>query len=380
MAFVLYAFALTLGTHWPRLELPPTVPATDKSIHLIAFGGLTFLLWKTRWLSALWMVAMIALAWSALDEITQGLPGLNRTVTRYDFFANALGIVVAMAWIWALRTRGVAGGVNRLRLARFHYIVEEMFADRRAWLAGIVAAITAGMALSIYWMALDPSDEAVRMAVTISLFGCAAMAYLGWMRLWRIKHAQAMRDQPCISCGSAPMPDDVRRPAFERACRGCGASQPSSMWLSTPSPSMRLVLRMAMWPSLITIAVLAAGFVLIFISPMVYGYVLGQGGSGARMAPRLVRFFGTAPNEATRVIDLAAHLLLLAVVTRLYRGSLGRFHDRASICMQCGHDLRATPVDAQGVGRCGECGTVFARLTNSHGNTENTTSAQERKS
>ena len=366
---MLYTLALTLGTHWPRLELPPTVPATDKSIHLVAFGGLTVLLWQTRWLKKLWVVSLIALAWSALDELTQGLPGLNRTVTGHDLIANALGIMVAMSWIWALRSRGVPGGANRLRMDRFHFVVEEMFADRRAWLAGIVGAIAAGVPLLAYWIAFSPNHETIRRAITIAIFGCAVVTYLGWMRLWRIKHGQAMRQQPCLTCGTPARADDLRVPVPLRNCRACGVSQPSTIWLNTSGPSLQRVLHMAMWPTLLTIAALVAGFVLIFLTPTLYEFLLGQGGSGAKIAPRLVRFFGTVPNELMNVVDLAAHLLLFAIVTRIYRGSLAAFHDRASICMQCGHDLRATPVDARGMGRCGECGTVFARVVASTGST-----------
>ena len=41
---------MTVGTHWPRLQLgTEELPAPDKLIHLIAFAGLAFLLWRSGW-------------------------------------------------------------------------------------------------------------------------------------------------------------------------------------------------------------------------------------------------------------------------------------------------------------------------------------------
>ena len=85
---IAYAIALTTGTHWPRLRLGPEVPATDKMIHLVAFGGLTLLLWRTRWIRHLGVLFVVCAAWSALDEVSQGLPVLNRFVSWYDIVAN----------------------------------------------------------------------------------------------------------------------------------------------------------------------------------------------------------------------------------------------------------------------------------------------------
>ncbi len=95
ICFVLYALALTTGTHWPQLELPPEAPFSDKTVHLAAFGGLTILLWLTRWISRTWVLIAVVLAWAAIDESSQGLPGIHRTVSMIDFAANATGIALA---------------------------------------------------------------------------------------------------------------------------------------------------------------------------------------------------------------------------------------------------------------------------------------------
>ena len=103
---LVYAVALTTATHWPQLKLRPDAPASDKLIHLLAFGGLTFLLWQTRWFRRRWTVVVIALVWSLLDELTQGL--MQRVVSGYDMVANVLGVLVAGAWLWALAPVGGA--------------------------------------------------------------------------------------------------------------------------------------------------------------------------------------------------------------------------------------------------------------------------------
>jgi len=130
-AFVVYAIVLTLGTHWPQLQIPDAAPATDKSIHFFAFGGLTVLLWLTGWFRSRWIAVFIALLWSIADEVSQGIPGLNRWVTVEDASSNALGVVVAGTWLWAMRPVGVEG--TRLRFAIHYYIVQDIFARASTW-------------------------------------------------------------------------------------------------------------------------------------------------------------------------------------------------------------------------------------------------------
>jgi len=102
IAFVLYALALTVGTHWPNLTLSPEVPVSDKSIHFTAFGTLTILLWLTRWIRSRIVTGVIVMVWAAVDEVSQGLPGVHRTVSIYDLLANwfrhRAGAAVPCGW------------------------------------------------------------------------------------------------------------------------------------------------------------------------------------------------------------------------------------------------------------------------------------------
>src|SRR5262245_61391978 len=95
MLFIAYALALTIATHWPRLQVDTGLPGNDKTIHFLAFGGLTILLWQTRWVKRLWLCGLIVLVWSILDEASQELPGIHRTMTYTDLIANALGVLAA---------------------------------------------------------------------------------------------------------------------------------------------------------------------------------------------------------------------------------------------------------------------------------------------
>ncbi len=102
-AFIVYAIAMTIGSHWPALDLGETVRASDKTIHILAFAGLTILFWQTRWVSKLWLIGLAVLIWAVIDESTQGIPILRRTVSWLDLLASAAGIAIALAGILVVR-------------------------------------------------------------------------------------------------------------------------------------------------------------------------------------------------------------------------------------------------------------------------------------
>jgi len=116
----------------------------------------------------------------------------------------------------------------------------------------------------------------------------------------------------------------------------------------------------SLWPAVIFVIVLVAGFGLIAASSIVYALLL-QGRFGGIYPLRLAHTIGTLPKGVTTVVDLTAYLILFAIAVRLYRGGLARYYDQAVKCRKCGHDLRGTPTDDRGRGRCGECGTPFLR-------------------
>lgn len=98
VAFVCYALVLMVLTHWPRLEMPGSVPNSDLMVHMAAFGVWTLLLILCRFFgSALSMrnvliCALIAAVYAATDELTQAIPVIHRHAAPEDFLADVIGI------------------------------------------------------------------------------------------------------------------------------------------------------------------------------------------------------------------------------------------------------------------------------------------------
>jgi len=109
IGFVLYALALVVATHWPRLNLQEApIQASDKVYHFAAFLLWTLLIAASGFFgrplsrrNVQWSVA-IASVYAPLDELTQALPGVNRDVTALDLVANLTGVVVGGAVLLGL--------------------------------------------------------------------------------------------------------------------------------------------------------------------------------------------------------------------------------------------------------------------------------------
>ena len=102
VAFVTYALVLVTATHWPQLRIEGgPVPRPDLFIHVTAFGLWTCLLIATQllgpWRSkpAIAKAVVVGLIYAAVDEGTQAIPALGRTVALDDYGANALGVTLA---------------------------------------------------------------------------------------------------------------------------------------------------------------------------------------------------------------------------------------------------------------------------------------------
>lgn len=160
--FVLYAIALTVGTHWPQLELHLVdLPAPDKVLHMLGFGGLAFLLWRTRWVRMQrggWPLAIIMLAWAAIDELTQAIPILGRTFSWLDILGGWLGIMLVLVWIWATKPIGSDAAQARYRVNE--RIVDDLFLQPRTWamivVAGLLGTAILGMPMALYVRSIEP--------------------------------------------------------------------------------------------------------------------------------------------------------------------------------------------------------------------------------
>lgn len=106
--FALYAAALLVATHWPRLAIDGPIERPDLVIHLGAFGLWTLLLiacaFFGRALGArnVLISAAIAALYAPLDELSQSIPALHRVAAVDDALANLLGVALAAGLALAL--------------------------------------------------------------------------------------------------------------------------------------------------------------------------------------------------------------------------------------------------------------------------------------
>jgi VanZ family protein len=110
---------LALGIYWPFLfwlthipvpALAPQSGMSDKTMHVIAYFVLTFLVWfgvnpyeKVNWYRIKpWIVLGIICLYGAIDEYVQGLEIIGRSADIQDFIANLFGIVLALGLLSVL--------------------------------------------------------------------------------------------------------------------------------------------------------------------------------------------------------------------------------------------------------------------------------------
>lgn len=99
-----YWLALYVGTHIPNPDMLIGDHVSDKVLHFSAYFGLYLVLatririlheaWPTMWQTII-LAAMTSL-YSAFDEITQGIPIINRYPDIMDAVADCAGVAVAI--------------------------------------------------------------------------------------------------------------------------------------------------------------------------------------------------------------------------------------------------------------------------------------------
>ena len=109
VAFWLFALALFVGTHWPRLELNvPGVKRPDLIVHFGLFATWYLLLFAAAYLAKLGRVRsliavwVIAVAYAGLDEGLQAIPFVHRDAAWDDFAADVGGVTIGflIAAVW----------------------------------------------------------------------------------------------------------------------------------------------------------------------------------------------------------------------------------------------------------------------------------------
>ncbi len=356
IAFVLYASALTVATHWPHLDLTgPTGPeAPDKLLHLFAFGGLAFLLIQTRWLGRIWMAGIVTVMWTLLDEITQSLPVLERQTSLIDILAGQLGVVLVIVWMSALSPIG--GVANRTRIAQQHFLLADLFRRSRTWIVvlsvALIGALIMGgsIALAMKFVFTRYGGEQLTNVLVVSVVGAFTGLYVSLPGLLARHAAQRLKQRPCFGCSTSC--DDV---SFDDAGRGrcsrCDASVQLGQW-DKPMQLPPTAVRRVGVP-----AVAHAGGLLVMGAALLL--IVLQLSMSFRWAKSLVRMWNDLPPDMQTAVDFTAIALIVACAVRLYRSRQAKLYDRQhERCRACEHDLRGTHI-TQGFGRCPECGTSF---------------------
>ena len=111
--FISWALLLFTLTHWPdmRVEIEG-VQRTDLLGHLVGYSVWTFLIIASGFVGrrgswrSVGLGMPVALLYAGLDELSQGIPVLQRDVSFDDFAANAIGVWIgASVWAVALLVR-----------------------------------------------------------------------------------------------------------------------------------------------------------------------------------------------------------------------------------------------------------------------------------
>jgi len=103
-ALVLYWPALFVLAHIPVPQVVRAAHVSDKSLHLLAYMILTFLLWsavrpleKVRWRkAAVWWILAVVLVYGVCDECLQYFVA-SRSMDPMDYLADVAGTVTALA-------------------------------------------------------------------------------------------------------------------------------------------------------------------------------------------------------------------------------------------------------------------------------------------
>lgn len=350
ITLTVYATALTIGTHWPRLELgTESVPVSDKLLHMAAFGGLTLLLWQAWIVRRLLPLFLFGVGWAVLDELTQAIPGLGRTVSPLDITASGVGVFIVVAVLWAAGP--VGGARSRLASRRQFWSIEEALAPPRSVvLVGLGALAGSALGAVTGWLIFQMPR--VERPADGLLGGAVVGAAVGGHAVVEILRNRFLRRAPrrCFECDA-----DAASVDFELhgsgPCPGCRRSLHAAQWDRLPPLRHLTVSRVLLGAVVVMIVVVVATF----------------GVSLAMLALRLrVPSIGNL-DEAYRqlsfdmklVMELPWIVALGAIAVRIVRRLLARAVDQGhQRCLACGHDLSETPLHG-GRGICGECGALF---------------------
>lgn len=343
IALFVAAALVETATHWPKLTLGTPDQPVDKLLHATAFCTLTALVVQARLLQRRWLVLPLMLAWSAVDELTQGIPGLNRSVDLDDWLADAIGIVLALAFAAALAPQG--RGLARLVAQRRRVAGMWLFSRAMPWMhlaTGAVLGIAVGGPVAI-WLdslfvrkAAQPYQYGVVGGVLGAIGGAHLLLELG-LRAGVRRNAES---RSCLRCGTPAAGAPPEAP-----CTACGAARSAADWAPIPELPGSEEIRLCLMPALQGVALL----VVLTLAGVAVLPVLRLRVPGLLSVDQA---YNQSPVDFRILVDLALLALIGAWTLWRCRRRIARRVDAGrERCLGCGFDLRA----AQG-SACPECG------------------------
>ncbi len=353
------AFFFTLiATHWPKLTLGPEAPS-DKVLHALTFGIVTFLLARARVINSLILLLGAMVLFATFDELTQALPFIQRHTSIADWIADCIGILVAVSVLgmkvrardplsqmradldsaaqaavfdhpfnWcALATSATLGALVGFPLAlMFEHTV---FLDTRPWQTGFLGAVFFAI------VALEISNRSA----------CRAII------------ARLALNRQCFVCGSGATTTD-ERVAESGTCHICAHRWLRAQWVVP----CELFGRTRRNQAVMSLQSGVRGCFHVIIALMSVGAVMAL--SAQYLVPRGVSMRVIEEiREMRDIIVYAVSILMVGLILRAM--NVAHFRARAregERCLSCDFDLCATTALA-GVGRCPECATEFARFS-----------------
>lgn len=348
------ALAVALvATHWPKLEFGSADSPVDKLAHAIGYGGLTALCLLAFPRRTPWAIGLAMAALGVADELTQAIPGLNRSCDAADWAADLIGISVALSYFAALRPVGT--GAARLLGQRRRIAADLLLARPVNWLhlatAGVLgAAVGVPLAILVDSWFVRKGPQPMQYGLIGGILGATVAVHALWEAGVRARLRRAAGEQPCLACG-APV---ERGGSPARGCARCGRVPTDVDWSPVAMLGGNQEILACVMPALHSFAVL------VIVSTASIALVTWlRLRSPAVMA--MDTWYRTLPADARILADLA-------LVAYLGAWALGRCRRRIAVlvdrcgdaCLGCGYDLRATSPGST-IGTCHECGGGFVR-------------------
>lgn len=352
------AFALAFtATHWPKLVFGPEAPS-DKVLHAVTFGVLTFLLARARLVNhrALLLLAMVG--FSVFDEATQSLPFIQRHTSVADWIADCIGIGVVWGVI-AMQSRATTP-IGKLRAA-LACAAQRAVLDRPFnWMALATSAllgVIVGFPLAIaFEHTVFLETRPWQTGFLGSVFFSIVALEIANRAACRAATARIAAHNLCFRCGASAT--NVTAGADDcGTCRACNAPWQRAQWV-VPCD---LFGRSRWQHAVMSLRSGAHGALYVLLALLALGSVIAL--AAQYIVPRGVSLSALAEiREMRDVIVYALGILATAMIMSVMNSAHMRVREREGVrCLSCDFDLRATPA-CSGIGRCPECACEFARI------------------